>query len=371
MKRLILIIMLLAALSVSAQDQDTTVPLPFTFADPIPYVRLNHEAVELQRALYPGHYAEYNARSDLRWAAQSDDSLESFWLTQGDTVLHILTELSGIAWTESAFDMYILRYFPSIGSPEPLVIPVGGMRRGEVIEAAPVGKVMKLNVIYQLARRMLDQANESTNQPGLVYHPLMRPGAYRRDNLALVLAAATAAYVLGPDSAHDAVNSAFWRQHFPGIRIYESHFSGNDWTLSPERTLASRVLAESPTSALVAATRPPRRPDPSMQRAQTFVEGLPLKGDLGMAISIADNGLLRVDALDPMRAAFAAGLQEGDLIRTVDNRRVQTHRELVERILETMYDRGAVLQIMRDGAVHTLVLRPVTAAPLEELGEEE
>ncbi|HOZ07255.1 MAG TPA: PDZ domain-containing protein, partial [candidate division Zixibacteria bacterium] len=218
----------------------------------------------------------------------------------------------------------------------------------------------KLNVIYQLARRLLDQASESAGHSGLADHPLLRPGPYRRDILALVLAGAAAEGVLGRDSAQGAIRSAFWRNHFPGIEIYESYFAGGDWALSPQDPLVTRVLAEPPTSALMAATNPAPRPESTGKR--TSVEGLPLSGELGMAISVADNGLLRVDALDPQRAAYASGLREGDLIRTVDGRRVKNHRELVEQILKTMTRRGATLQLVREGGAKAVVVRPVTAA---------
>ena len=38
----------------------------------------------------------------------------------------LLTELSGLDWVEDRFDIYALRYYPSFGGSDPLVIPVGG-----------------------------------------------------------------------------------------------------------------------------------------------------------------------------------------------------------------------------------------------------
>lgn len=333
--------------------------LPFTFTGQIPEVRLNHSAVELQRALYPDHYQRFDARADVEWADDNDAALEEFLRVQGDTLLHLLSELSGIEWRERVLDFYVVRYFPSLGSPDPLVLPVGGMRRGELIEATPAGKVQKLNVIYQLARRMLDQP-VSGSVAGMANHALMRPGIYRRDNLALLLAVTAAGQVMGADSARDAWQSAFWRNHFPGMEVFERYFAGK-WALTPEKTLAQWVLAESPSSELIDATRPPQRSD-RPDRPRAFVEGLPLKGDLGIAVSIHENGLLRVDELDPDRAAYAAGLREGDLIRTVDGARVQNHKQLAERVLERYEKGGATVQVIRNGNAQTFVLRPVARA---------
>ncbi len=333
--------------------------LPFTFSGQIPEVRLNHGAVELQRALYPDHYARFDARADIEWADDHDAALDEFVRVQGDTILHVLSELAGIAWSERVLDFYVVRYFPSLGSPDPLVVPVGGMRRGELIEAAPAGKALKLNVVYQLARRLLDQP-VGGSVAGLANHALMRPGIYRRDNLALLLAITTARHVLGADSAQAAWQSAFWRNHFPGMEVFERYFAGK-WELTPEKTLAQWVMAESPSSELVDATRPPQRND-RPDRPRSFVEGLPLKGELGMAVSIHENGLLQVDKLDSDRAAYAAGLREGDLIRTVDGARVQSHKQLAERVLERYDKGGATLQIIRKGNAQTVVLRPVARA---------
>ncbi len=367
MQKTTVTILLALILAIPAGAQDAFYSI-FSYDNYIPDAQVTHSAVDLQTDLYPEYYGVYSARADMRWAASNDSDLVAFWESKGDTILHILTELSGIEWREPTLDINLLRYFPSVGTGNPLIIPVGGMKQDAIVEAVPSGKNMQLNLIFQLARRMLDQTIQPRygNDYGIAYHPLMRHGPYRRDNLAFLLAVTTSENVIGLDSARDARQSAFWRNHFPGLEIFERYFLKN-WILTPDRTLADWLADEPFGSHLVAATRPPRRPDLSEQQpTQKFIEGLPIKGVLGMAVSLDDRGMLMIDALDPQRVAYAGGLRAGDRIRSVNGSRVRTHKGLIEKILETLYDGGATLQIMRDGDIQTVVLRPLPQLPSDE-----
>ena len=84
-----------------------------------------------------------------------------------------------------------------------------------------------------------------------------------------------------------------------------------------------------------------------------------MSGQLGITVHIDDAGYLTVDSVDQNRSAFACGLQTGDRIRTVDGRRVRTHRALVERILTGLDEGAALLQVLRDGVVESVMLRPL------------
>ncbi|RKX26259.1 MAG: hypothetical protein DRP47_08475, partial [Candidatus Zixiibacteriota bacterium] len=265
MKRLLLII-IIVLIAAGALAQETYYSI-FSYTHYIPSVLINDRSVSLQNDLYPQWYREHSAVRDMRWVRQNDSSLISFWETQGDTVLHILCELSGIEWQESDIDLHLVRYFPSLGSSEPLVIPLGGIMTGALIEAVPTDKRFQLNLVYQLSKRMLAQ----TVQPryninlGIANHPLMRPGPYRRDNLAMLLAIATCENVLGIDSTFDAFQSAWWQRQAPGQEILERHFL-QQWILTPDQTLADWIAKEPYGSHLVALTRPPRPPQQTITK---------------------------------------------------------------------------------------------------------
>jgi hypothetical protein len=333
----------------------------FNYSHFIPKVSINDRSVSLQGGLYPKFYETRSAARDMRWVAQNDSLLVAFWSEKGDTILHILTELAGIEWYEAEFDIYLVRYFPTIGSADPLIVPTGGLKTGSLIEAAPSANHMALNLIFQLSKRILAQTvqPEDSIYLRIADHPLMRFGPYRRDNLAMLLTVATCQNIIGLDSTYDAYNSAFWLEHTPGRKIFELYFL-NKWILTPDHTLADWIAEEPYGSRLVSITRPPLMPKRSASpRNIVFIEGLPLKGQLGFSVRIDEANYLMVDTIDVYRLAYACGLRVGDRIRTVDGYRVKTHRQLVERILDNLEDGGAMLQVLRNDQIETVLIQPM------------
>jgi hypothetical protein len=326
-----------------------------------PEVRIDDRSTSLQASLFPDYYNTRSAAADMRWVRANDSELVAFWEQDGRSVLETIALFSGVRWREDDLDIHIVRFFPTAGSAKPLIIPLGGIRKGALTEALPGGARMKLNLIYQLAHRNLAQEErvEDMFQPSLATHPLMQPGPYRRDNLAMLLTLVTAQEVLGLDSTYDAYQSAFWKQRTPGRQILEQYLL-SEWILTTGRPLVRWVEEEPITSRLVAATRLPRRVKQSGPLKQRpYVEGLPLKGLLGFSVRTNESNFLVVDKIDIFRLAYACGLREGDIIRRVDNARPRNHRSLIERILSTLDVGGATVQVQRDGQDETVILQPL------------
>jgi hypothetical protein len=328
---------------------------------PIPEVVFNDRAATFQASLYPDFYKTNSLRSDLRWVRQHDSALIDFWHTLGDSTLWLLSQLSGLDWVEDQFDIYALRYYPSFGSSDPLAIPIGGIRKGVLAVAAPEGSVQQLNLIYQLSHRMLAQAEKSDDAyyRAMATHPLLQPTPYRRDNIALLLALVTAQQVIGLDSTFDAYQSAFWKEHTPGRTIFEQYLL-SDWILTADHPLAQWIIDEPYNSRLVSVTRTPRRTRSAISnRPRAYVEGLPLKGELGFSVRLGDNNRLTVDKIDPARLAYACGLREGDVLRSVDSRRLRTHKQMIEYVLEGLDKGGATLAVLRESEDLTVLIQPL------------
>lgn len=342
-------------------------PAPSTTHAGIPRVSVIDNAVALQTGLYQDYYRTHSAEADLRWVRDNDSSLVAFWETSGGLILRLLSQNAGISWVEREFDLYLLRFYPTSGEGDPLVIPLGGTRTGGLTEAPPSGARLQFGLIYQLARRMLAQVDRPENIADLsiASHPLMQPGPYRRDNLAMLLALVTAEQVMGLDSTFDAYQSAYWKHRHPGREIFEEYLL-KEWILTPDRPLATWIAREPYGSRLVTAVRPQRPARAGDGAARQRVEGLPLKGRLGFSVGIDERNRLVVDKLDPERLAFASGLHEGDIIRQVDGARVTSQKQLIERIIRGLNGIGATLSIQRDGQPMTVILRPRQAAPLTD-----
>jgi hypothetical protein len=188
-------------------------------------------------------------------------------------------------------------------------------------------------------------------------HPLLQPGPFRRDNLAMLLATVTAQKIIGLDSTFEAYQSDYIRKTHQGREVFEK-FLLTQWALTTQRPLLQWVLDESPMSAFVEATRAPVRAPDLWARDQEYVEGLPLKGQLGMSVKLGDNNRLVLDQLDTLRLAHACGLRAGDVVRSVDGKRPRTHRQLIEFVLAGLDRGGATVSVLRNEADVTVVLRP-------------
>lgn len=327
----------------------------------LPEVRINNHSASLQQGLYSDYYLTRSVYDDMRWVKANDSGIIEFWDSYGSSILETLERLGGIPWQEDAFDIYLIRWYPSVGEGDPLIIPIGGMRGSDLTEKAPSGGSMQFNIILQLAKRLLSQADRSEKfeYRSLADNVLMRPGAYRRDNLALLLTMVTAQEIIGLDSTYSAYKSHFWKKRFAGREVFEKYLL-SDWILTPGHTLADWVSEEPRNSSLIRASRPPKRQRKSTpRRPKYYVDGLPLKGQLGIAVQPNSSNRLRIKAIDPLRAAFANGLREDDIILTVNEHRVRTHKQLIERIFETFNEGGATLLVMRGDETFSLPIRPI------------
>jgi hypothetical protein len=352
-----------AAGSVYPQDVDEMAV--DVYAADVPRVAINDKSVSLQNSLFPDYYRTRSARLDMRWARQNDSALTAFWNESGAVILSLLAEYSGLEWIEQEFDIYFVRYYRTIGEGVPTIMPIGGVKRGQLTEAVPSGALQQLNLIYQLSHRMLAQPSQPRGASWMpvASHPLMQPSPYRRDNLAWLLTLVVAQHVIGLDSTFDAYQSQFWSRRHAGREVFEKYML-KDWILTPEQPLSDWVIREPYGSDLVSGTRPPRRSRlPEHGSTGQDVEGLPVKGQLGIAVTTDDRGRLVVNKIDIMRLAYACGLQEGDIIRQVDGARARNHKSLVERILRGLDSGGATLSVLRGGQPVTVVIQPVETAP--------
>ncbi len=350
----------LLAAGVAAQEPGTaTPPEPRS----IPSVHINEHSVSLQQSIFPEYYRTHSAIDDIAWVTSSNREIETFIRDSADSLLHLLSTLSGLSWRERELGLYFVRYLPSTGSSDPLLLPVGGIRQGGLVEAMPSGAALKLNLIYYLADRMLSQsAGDTVIDTTITNHPLMQYLPYRRELLTLLLAVETGRQLLGSDSTRAAYESPFWIRHVSGRRIFEEYFL-TKWSLSSERPL-SHWLAEQPIdSDFVNLTGVVEfTVDEPSKVSRQYIEGLPLKGQFGFSVKLNSGNNLVVERIDESRLAFLCGLRRNDVIKQVNGKRPRSQKELVEMIVAGFDVAGTFLQISREGKAQTILLRPVHRA---------
>lgn len=359
MKKLILAIISFVLITGTVSAQDTYYSV-FSYQYFIPKVTINDRSISLQKSLFPREYDSRAVGEDIQWVRENDSTMAEFWNQKGDTILHILTELSGIEWTEKEFEIYLLRYYPTIGSANPLILPLGGYNDGSVIEAAPDFNKLRLLLIYQLSKRMLLQVYQpsDTAKPPIASHPLMRQTPYRFDNLAMLLAVTASYTILGVDTTSNVIQSLFWKQKFPGLKIFEEYFD-KDWIITPEKTLSDWIMDEPYYSQLVTVTRTPKIITPETGEEKKFIEGLPLKGKFGFSVKLNDANQLEVSKIDIYRLAYACGLKTGDIIKRVDGRIVHNQKQIIEQLLDRLDKGGSVMEIVREGQAMEVIIQPM------------
>jgi hypothetical protein len=325
----------------------------------VPQVTLNNTASSFQASIYPDWYRVNSAAADMRWVARNDSLIQIVWQTQGDSILARLSLLAGINWVEKGFPIYLVRYFPSVGESDPMIIPLGGELNGLAIEAPPSGPSMVFNLIYQLSLRLLGQTQLSTTDAPsqVVNHPLLQPGPYRRENLAMLLSLAVATTSIGTELTLEVYNSPFWRSQAVGRQIFEEQFQ-KKWVITPQKPLAQWLKEEPYDSPLVEMTRPPQlTADDGTDTQVTAMAGLPPKGTLGFTVKSGTSGRFEIDKVDPGRLGGICGLRAGDAISQVDGRRPANIRELFERILAGLERGGSTLSVFRGGKLTTIIVR--------------
>jgi hypothetical protein len=330
----------------------TTAPL-------LPTIAVNDQAVSLQASLYPDFYWGSLVADDMAWVARNDSAIAHFVKELGDSIFIALSDFSGIAWRDKSPELFLLRYYPSLGSANPLVLPLGGIRVGALSEAIPTGAVLQLELIYQLSHRMLLQGlqPDASAYALLSNHPLMQPTPLRRDNLAFLLALAVSDRVLGPDSTYRAYQSPFWKRHLPGREIFDQYLH-REWNLSEERPLTRWLAEEVSDSKLVEVTEPvaDQYSGPAVSR-RPAIEGVSSTGRLGFSLRTGSGGQMIIDRIDTSRTAYRCGLRTGDIIRTVDSKHPKNQKELIELILDQMDSGDAMLAVTRNGKSETVFIR--------------
>ncbi|PWB74365.1 hypothetical protein C3F09_03995, partial [candidate division GN15 bacterium] len=302
----------------------------------LPTITVNDQAVSLQAGLYPNLYPTTPVADDIGWVVRTDSSLVRFVQRSADSIFVALSDYSGIAWREESLLMYFVRYYPSPGSADPLIIPVGGVRVGALSEAIPAGAVLKLELIYQMAQRMLLQGllPDAPTYSLLSNHELMQPTPLRRDNLAFLLALAVSNRILGPDSTYLAYQSPFWKRHLLGREIFDQYLY-HDWKLSQDRPLTRWLAEEVADSKLVEVTDiTPDQAQLVSAGRRPVIEGVPSTGRLGFSVRIGSGSQLIVDNIDNSRTGYRCGLRAGDVIRTVDGKKPGSQKQLIEMILD-------------------------------------
>jgi hypothetical protein len=327
-------------------------------SDSLPRVRMIIDDYDYMIALFPDDYpVRDSALVACTTVAAEAESLKVFWDRQGTAVLDRLSIYAGIAWLEPQFDIYLVKYFPDYACPDPLTIPLAGRKNGDRIIAVPQGLSHVLTLFQQLSRRLLNQVFiPGTSEGYLAVHPLLQKTPRRFDALADLLALTALADFADPDSVMAVYKSDAWKRRAPGRDIVLDQL-WRRWPLSPDNTLAARIASEPVRSDLVALTKPPEQLRPRRVGLSRIIGQPPAEGHLGFSVTEDRGGLFRITQVDSLKAAYAAGLRRGDLIRSVDSRSPRDIKELYTLIMAGL-GQGVHIAYLRGDQPAAAILYP-------------
>jgi hypothetical protein len=312
----------------------------------------------LQESTYPEIYNRESSSPDMAWVRKNDSLLESFAAQYGDSLMTSITRLTGFLLPPADVRVHLVRYYPSAGSGNPLIVPLGGVRSSERIVAMPSGNGQIFNLLYQISRwAVAEAAGDSRVKGSIVDHPLMRPGAWQSDNLSMLLALKLGEQFIGLDSTNAQWVSPFWRRQFVSWDACNIYLRGV-WKLSAEKPLLRWLDDEPWDSDLVKSFAPPRLE--IAEGATAAVDrAMPGDGLLGIVLKSEERNVYLIEKVDPSRLAFACGLRQGDRILRVGTESSPNQLQLVGKILEGI-DRGATtVYVKRTSKTLPVIIRPM------------
>jgi len=333
----------------------------------LPRVLFEIDNFYLSQAFYPDYRKSMDdPNRDVLLIQKKAAPLIAVWDTLGSRTLTLISSLSGAPWSEKSIRVYLMKYLPVPRLYEPLAIPVEGIRQNDKIEAVSSGWSLFFEFIQSLAGRNLLELRDSDSAPAMISdHPLLEPGPYRFDVMAITLAVACAEQIIPPDTLKMILTSDQWKRLNPGSEIYDDYLE-NKWPLSPEMPLISYIRSEPSNSSLVQLTAPPSSSPAEQSKKSSRGKPIPStgKGRLGFSAVRGRGGYMDITSIDSRRLAYACGLRGGDRIQRVDGESVRNERELMTKILERLDAEGSFLTVLRDNKTKTILLRPMP--PSEE-----
>lgn len=357
--------LLTISILVSSPLSARKIPIPFDTSSTIQFAgdreALPRVSFELGRqdylsALNPDLYSTRgDSRSESRWVRRRWKPLDRFWRIFGDSVLASLVTYSGMPWSQERITIHVVRYYGEWESISPATIPIGGKRTGAQFEAAPSGAEMYLHLIHAMAHQLIAGVSK-TDFPELK-SPLTKASPFHLERLVELLALTVAVDIFKSDDFLKMTQSESYSSRRKGSKLFFDDMWGI-WILSEQTPLIS-YLRDEPRrgqmvfradSALAAQTHKQKTEFVMRQRK------LPHGGQMGLALELVSSGL-RVIAADPERLAFAYGIFEDDILRSVNGKPARDLREFYREFLSSYESTGANLKIRRGSDEFTIRIK--------------
>lgn len=310
-----------------------------------PRVRFHVGSEELVPLVYPDRYAGDPERieEDAEWTADRAEDLLERWEGTGALLLQRIADYAGFDWTVRDIEVHLVRYWPVISIERPLVLAIGSIRSGGREVAIPDDEdFLALVLAHQLTHWLLEPPERvAGGRNAVLDHPFLQPGNFEIEAMVNWVVYRALEDLWGRERLARATGHDLWRAYNPNHDYVMDELMTRA-SLSRTRPLRA-WLAENPRGSEIFRVRDAyRRETESRIPAPVQARERRTGTDYGLDLGASYDGRVFVAFVDEGSPAHRAGVQQGDVVLTVEGRPVEGVVEARRRIDESWEENGEI-----------------------------
>jgi hypothetical protein len=310
---------------------------------------------ELLPMVYPERYGgdPETLTDDVEWVRDHADELIEWWDRDGLLFLQRVTDFAGLDWPYQDIEVYLVRHWPVVSIERPLVIALEAIRAdGRAVPVPEDDDVRILLVAHQITHYIVDPPDFEPSGPRdpAYEHPFMAPGNFEAEAMVNWLTYRAIEDLWGRERLATATSDEIWQGYNPNHGYVIDELEPRH-RLSRRRPLAE-WLADNPPGSEIFRVRDAYARQAGTPSAQPVAERERVTGtDYGLDLGASHDGRIFVAYVDGESPAGRVGVQQGDVVRTIEGRAVGTDVARAQQHMnESWTDNGEInLSVERQG----------------------
>lgn len=319
-----------------------------------PALHLRAPTEELLRVAYPQRYQgdPEALLEDVEWVRDEGEDLLEWWDRQGEMYLLRASDLAGLPWPYRDIEVYLVRYWPEVSIEYPLVLALDQVQGpGGSAEVPQDADLRVLLLAHQLVHYLLDDPPATMVRPAPAYeHPFMTPGSFEIEALVNWVTYAVLEELWGEDRLERATREELWRAYNPNHEFVVAEL------MRSHRLTRSDPLVEwlrdNPRGSEIFATLEDYEERSGAVDEPVGGRAPGLSGTVyGIDLGARFDGTIFVAYVDAGSPADRAGIQQGDVLRSIEGRNVESDiQDAQRRLTESWEDNREInLSVLREG----------------------
>jgi len=324
-------------------------PIRGQSTDRVPAVRFHLGGAELLPMAYPERYRgnPEALTEDVGWVRDHADELIEWWDREGLLFLQRVTDFAGLRWPYQDIDVYLVRHWPVVSIERPLVIALEAIRAdGRAVPVPEDDDVRVLLVAHQITHYIVDPPEFEPSGPRdpAYEHPFMAPGNFEAEAMVNWLTYRAIEDLWGQERLAAATSDEIWQAYNPNHSYVIDE-------LEPRHRLSRRQplaewLEDNPPGSEVFRVRDAYARQSTDPSAQPVAERERVTGtDYGLDLGASHDGRIFVAYVDAESSAGRVGVQQGDVVRTIEGREVGTDVAQAQQQMGESWDNNGEINL--------------------------